>query len=260
MFRIVRLDAHRDFRKAQHFRIGNAEFLPLGVRHRPGEGGAAAAALAVDHADLLAAEPAPQHPAKSLFEGRLVNVELVRIDLALDDGFAKAVTTRDKDHVAKSGFGIEREHDAAGRQIGAHHLHHGDRERHLEMIKALVDAVGNRAIGEDRGKAASAGFEQIVRAAHIEKAVVLAGKARGRQILRGCGTPHRDGSAGASLALELPISFHNLLAQRCRIHRLVDDVRALAAVAASCLILRLSRPSSSRCSSSETPGRDSASR
>ena len=163
MFRIVRLDPHRDVRKAQHLRIGNAEFLPLGFGHVPGQRRMAAAALAVDHADLLAAEPAAQHAAKSLGQGRLVNVELVGIDLALDDGFAEAVTAGDEDHVAKSGFGIEREDDAAGAMIGAHHLHHGDRERHLEMIEAVVDAVGNRAIGEDGGKAAPAGLEQVLR-------------------------------------------------------------------------------------------------
>ena len=184
VFRIVLFDVHGNVRKAQHFRIGNAKPLPLGAWHRSNERRAAAAALAVNHANLLATEPPPQDAAKSLLQGRLVNVELVRIDLALDDGFAEAVTARDEDHIAKSGFGIEREDDATGADIRADHPHHGNREGDLEVVKTLVEAVGNRAIGEDRGKAAPAGFEQVLRAAHIEEAFVLAGKTCGRQIFR----------------------------------------------------------------------------
>ena len=101
-FRIVLLDPHRNFRKAQHLRIGNAELPPLGARHGANSRRTAAAALAVSHAYLLAAEPAAQHAAKPLLQRRLVNIELVRIDLSLDDGFAKTITARDKNHVAKS--------------------------------------------------------------------------------------------------------------------------------------------------------------
>ena len=169
MLRIMGFDPHRKVGKAQHLRIGNAEFPPLGIGHVPGERRMATAALAVNHAYLLAAEPAPQHAAKSLAQRRLVNVELVRIDLTLDDGFAEAVTAGDEDHVAKSGFGIEREDDAAGADIRANHFHHGDGESDLEVIEAVVDAVGDRAIGENGGKAASAGFKQILRAAHNEE-------------------------------------------------------------------------------------------
>ena len=171
-------------------------FSPLGARHGPDQRRTAAAALAVDHAYLLVAEPAAQHAAKALGQGRLVNIEFVGIDLALDDGFAETVTAGDEHHVAKSGFGIEREDDAAGREIRADHFHHGDGERDLEVIEAVVDAVGNRAIGENGGKAAPAGFEQVLRAAHIEEAFMLAGKARGRQIFGGRRTSHGDGDAG----------------------------------------------------------------
>ena len=183
----------------------------------------AAAALAVNHAYLLGAEPAAQHAAKPLVQGRLVNVELVGIDLALDDGFAETVTAGDEDHVAKSRFGIEREDDAAGREIRANHFHHGDGESDLEVIEAVVDAVGNRAIGENGGKAAPAGLEQILRAAHIEEAFMLARKTRGRQIFRRRRTPHGDSDAGPGLPFKLPIRFHDLFAERRRIHRPVDD-------------------------------------
>ena len=78
-------------------------------------------------------------------------------------------------------------------QVRAHHLHHADRERDLEMVEAVVDAIDDRAVGEDRGEAAPAGLEQIVFAAHVEKALVLPGEARRRQILRGGRAAHRDG-------------------------------------------------------------------
>ena len=177
----------------------------------------------VDHADLLPAEPAPQDAAKALLEGRLVNVELVGIDLALHDGFAETVTARDEDHVAKSRFGIEREDDPAGREVRADHLHHGDGEGDLEVIEAVVDAIGNRAIGEDRGEAAPAGFEQIVRAPHVEEAFMLARETRGRQIFRRRRTSHGDGDAGPVLLLQLAISRGNLLAQLIAAGCGIDD-------------------------------------
>ena len=233
------LDVHGNVRKAQHFRIGDAKPLPLGAWHRSNKRRAAAAALAVNHANLLATEPPPQDAAKSLLQGRLVNVELVRIDLALDDGFAEAVTARDENHIAKSGFGIEREDDATGANIRTNHLHHGDGEGDLEVVETLVEAIGNRAIGENRGKAAPAGFEQVLRATHIEEAFVLAGKACGRQIFRRRRTSHRNGDAGPGFPLKLPISFHDLFAEKRRVHRLVYNFAGLGGFARKLLDLAL---------------------
>ena len=87
--------------------------------------------------------------------------------------------------------------------VGAHHLHHADRQRDLEMIEAVVDAVDDAAVGEQRGEATAARLEQVVRAADVQVALVLAGEAGGRQILGGGGAAHRDGDAGAVLRLEL---------------------------------------------------------
>ena len=108
--------------------------------------------------------------------------------------------------------------------IRTDHLHHGDGEGDLEVVEALVEAVGDRAIGEDRGKAAPAGLEQVLGAAHIEEAFVLAGKACGRQIFRRRRTSHRDGDAGPGFPLKLPISFHDLFAEKRRVHRPVYDL------------------------------------
>ena len=227
MLRIMRLDPHREVGQTEHLRVGNAEFPPLGFGHVPGQRRMAAAPLAVDHSYLLGPEPAAQHTAEALRERRLVNVELVGIDLALDDGFAEAVTAGDEDHVAESEFGVEREDDAAGSNVRAHHLHHGDRKEDLEVIEPVVDAVGDRAVGENRGKAAPAGLEQVLRPPHIEEAFMLARETRGRQILRRRRTPHGDRDPGPGLPFKLAIRFHDLLAERCRVRRPVDDFAGL---------------------------------
>ncbi len=152
-----------------------------------------------------------------------MNVELVRIDAALDDGFAKTVTTGDKNHITKSGFGIEREGDTTGRKVRADHFHHSDGEGDLEVIEAVVDAVGNRAIGKNGGKATPRGLEQIFGAAHVEEALMLARKARGRQIFCRRRTSHGDSDAGPVFPFQLPVRFHDLRAEGAGIHRPVYD-------------------------------------
>jgi len=193
--RIVFLDPDGDIGKAQHLGVGNAKTPSFSVRHCLGHCGMIAAALAVDHAYLLAAEMASQHLAKPLLQRWLVDIKLVGIDLALNDGLAEPVTTRNENHVAKAGFRIEREDDAARREIGADHFHHRNGERDLEVIKSVVDAVGNSAVGEDGGKAAPTCFEQILGAAHVEKAFMLTRKACGRQIFCRGRAPYGDSDA-----------------------------------------------------------------
>ena len=139
----------------------------------------------IDEPRLLFAEPAAQHGAVTLPEGRFVDIELIWVDLALHDVLTKTPGPGDEDHVAEAGFGVERENDAARRTIRADHLHHPDRQRHLEVVEAVVDALDDGAVGKDRGEAAAAGLEQVGLAAHIQKALVLAGEAGGRQILGG---------------------------------------------------------------------------
>ena len=169
----------------------------------------------IDEPHLLAAERAAQHRAVALPEGRLVDVELVGIDLALHDVLAEAPGAGDEDHVAEAGFGVEREDDAARGEIGADHLHHPDRERDLEVVEAVVDAIDDGAVGEDRGKAAPAGLEHVGLAAHIQKALVLAGEARGRQVLGGRRAAHRDRDAGAAFLLERAIGSRRSRSRSC---------------------------------------------
>ncbi len=123
--------------------------------------------VGIDEARLLPPERPAQHGPAALREGRLVHIELVRVDLALHDVLAEPIRTGDEHHIAKAGFGVEREYHAARSEIGADHLHDRDRQRDLEMIEPVVDAVDDGAVGENRGETASARLEQLILAAHI---------------------------------------------------------------------------------------------
>ena len=81
------------------------------------------------------------------------------------------------------------------------------------MVKAVVDAIDDGAVGEDRGEAAPAGLDHIVFAAHVEKALVLPGEAGGRQIFGGGRTAHGDRDAPPAFLFERAIGSGNLLAQ-----------------------------------------------
>ena len=124
--RIMVLDLDRIGREFQHLGIGDAEALAL-APSGPSRF-CRAAAVGVNHAQLLAAERAAQNGAIAGAERRLVHVELVGIDGALHDVFAEPVDAGDEHHVAEARLGVEREDDAARGAVGPHHLHHADGE------------------------------------------------------------------------------------------------------------------------------------
>ena len=111
-----------------------------------------------------------------------------------------------------------------GGQVGAHHLHNPDRQRHLEVVEAVVDPVDDRAVGEDRGEAPAAGLEQRGLAAHVQEALVLSGKTRIRQVFGGRRTAHRDRDIAAALAFELGIGGADMVAQTAVSGCVVDDL------------------------------------
>ncbi len=150
----------RALREFQHVVVADAEPLAIGgLRFHVAGGGVP---FGIDHPLLLATQPARQHGAESVIERRLVHIEFVGIHGPLDDVFAEPIGAGHEHHVAKTGFGVEREDHAACREIGAHHLHDRNRQRDLEMIEAVVDAIAYRAIGKQRGEAAPARIHEIV--------------------------------------------------------------------------------------------------
>src|SRR4029079_5629437 len=113
--------------------------------------------------------------AKPRTECRLVNVELIRVDGALDNVFTEPIDACDEHHIGKTGFGVECEHHAADGAVGAHHLHHAGRERDLEVVEALVNAIGNSPCREQRRETMTAGVKKLIGASNVEITFVLAG-------------------------------------------------------------------------------------
>jgi len=91
----------------------------------------------------------------------------------------------DEADITEARFGVGREHHTGTGAVRPHHLLHTDRERHREMIKLHVLAVGDGAVGEQRRNAALARVEQLLDATHVEIALLLAGEAGGWQIFSG---------------------------------------------------------------------------
>jgi hypothetical protein len=114
------------FARLDDVRLVEREAIPVRGRHVDGAH-ALAEPAGVHHLDRLAAEILAQHRALAGAQGRLVDVELVRVHRALHHGLAEAVGGGDEHHVAKSGIGVEREHHAGGCQVAAHHVLDADR-------------------------------------------------------------------------------------------------------------------------------------
>src|SRR5262245_24009627 len=81
------------------------------------------------------------------------------------------------------------------------------------MVEAVVYAIHDGAVGEDRRKAPPARFDHRGLSAHVQEALVLPGKACIREVLSGRRAAHRDGHASAALALETPIAIRNFPGQ-----------------------------------------------
>ena len=141
-----------------------------------------------------------------------VDVELVRIHGALHDRLAETVRGRDEDDVAEARVGVEREHHTACAEIGAHHVLHAGRQRDQVVIEALVHAISNRAIVEQRREHLVHALQQRIAAAHVEERFLLAGEGRFGQIFGSRRGAHRDRDlASGAHALE---RFEDLLLER----------------------------------------------
>ena len=68
------------------------------------------------------------------------------------------------------------------------------------MVEALERAIGDRTVGEERGIALAAGFEQGGLAHDVEEGLLLTGKARVGQVLGGGAGADGDGGQGLARA------------------------------------------------------------
>ena len=221
---VVLLDGARVARQFQDVGIGEAE--PGAVELRCGDvsRGVLRLALDEDHLHALVAEPAAQHRPMAGKISRLVDIELVRIDGTLNHILAQAVRARHEHGVAEARFGVEGEHHARRRDVRAHHLHHADRQRDLEVVEALVDSVVDGAIGEKAGKTAAARIEQALVALDVQIRILLAGEARRGQVLRGRRAAHGETHVLSVLLLKRAVAIQDLACQIVGQSGTVDDL------------------------------------
>jgi len=186
------LDGERPARELQNFRVGQHgrfAFLAGG----PDVARARASRLAIDEFFLLGANRFLDDRSAPLVRQQLFEDHIfVRVHGALDDVFAKSPGRIDDDHAGEAGFGVEREHHAGPRTIGADHFLDADGQRDLQMIEAVGLAVDDGAIGEQGRVAFAARPQQLGFPADVEIAFLLSREAGLGQVLRGGAAAHGD--------------------------------------------------------------------
>ena len=176
-----------------HFFIADAELVAFGIQgvddfHLT----PVPRVIRVGHLDKFRAERLAHHGGATRFQGRLVHVELVRVDGALHHHLAEAMAAGDEDHVVEAGLGIQGEHDARGSQVRAHHALDAGGEGHALVVIALVDPIGDGAIIEQGGEHVLDRRHDGIDAAHVEEGLLLTCKRRVRHVFGGGGGAHRE--------------------------------------------------------------------
>jgi hypothetical protein len=148
---VMLFDRERVASELLGFRVADREAAPVLRRDVDGfHGLARATAVVVDHARGLGAQRLGQNRRATGEEIGLVEIDLVGIHRALDDGLAKPVGRVDEHDLIEAGFGVEREHHARRAGVAANHALHAGGERDVRMRIALVDAVGDRTVVVER--------------------------------------------------------------------------------------------------------------
>ena len=207
---VVLLDGACIAGQLENVLIGEAEASTVGLRRRDVAGRVLRLTLDEDHLHRLVPDQAAQHGAVAGQVSRLVDVELIGVDGALNHVLAKAVGACHEDDVVEARLGVDGEHHTRRGKVGAHHLHHADRQRDLEMVEALVDAIVDGSVGEQAGETTAARVEETLRALDVEIGVLLAGEARRRQVLGGRRASHSETDLLAVLVLKQAVGVHDL--------------------------------------------------
>ena len=95
------------------------------------------------------------------------------------------------------------------RQIGSHHRHDADRERHFELVVAEPRAIADRSIGEKRRIAGVDSAQEPLASAHVQVALRRAGKRSFRQVLGGGGRANRHLDLAAQASAQALIGVEN---------------------------------------------------
>ncbi|GBE45487.1 hypothetical protein BMS3Bbin11_00575 [bacterium BMS3Bbin11] len=128
----------------------------------------------------------------ALFKSRFMYIKLIGVYRTLHYIFTQSVSSGNKHHITKTGFGIKGKHDTTGSKVRTHHLHNTNRQRDFEMLEALIDTVMNRTISKQAGKTTAADIQQLLFTFNIKVGVLLPGKAGIRQIFRGGRATHSN--------------------------------------------------------------------
>ncbi|MNK87239.1 hypothetical protein D3C87_1071700 [compost metagenome] len=188
------LDDHRLLGQLADFGVGQAETRALSLVHVDGlHRTTGLGFVAVDHLDGLAAQVATQDGRTTGSQRALVDVELIRVHRALYDGFTQAVGAGDEHHVTEARLGIEGEHHAGGAGFGTNHALHASRQGNQLVVEALVHAVGNGTVVEQRGEHLFGGANDVFDTTDVQEGFLLAGEGSVRQVFGGSGRAHGHG-------------------------------------------------------------------
>ncbi|VVN12319.1 hypothetical protein PS639_03855 [Pseudomonas fluorescens] len=191
---VVLFDDHRLLGQFADFGVAQAETGAIGLIDVDGlDRLAGRGDFAVDHLDGLAAQVATQDGRTTSRQRALVDIELIRVHRALHDGFTQAVGAGDEHHVTEARLGIEGEHHAGGAGFGTDHALHAGRQGHQLVVEALVDAVGNGAVVEQRGEHLFGGANDVFDATDVQEGLLLTGEGSVRQVFGGSRRAHGHG-------------------------------------------------------------------
>ena len=211
---VVLLDEERLPGQFVHLVVREGEATLILLRHldgldrrsRPaGRGARGRSDPRVDELDRLASQVAADDRVAAGPQRGLVDVEFVGVHAPLHDRLAEPVRAGDEDDVPEPGLGVEREHHAARAQVRADHALHPDGESDVAVGEPLVDAVGDRAVAEQRAVDLVHRPQDRVHAPDVEQGILLPRERRLREILGGGGGAHRHGRVGAGPAAEFPV-------------------------------------------------------
>lgn len=187
---VVLLDGHRPFGQQPDLRIrqDTSRALLAGRVDGPGE-----SVLSIDRLLPLRSDPYVDHRIQcGVLQARLEDRVLIGVDLATDDGLAQAPRRADHDDLGEAALRVESEDHSGASEVRSDHDLDAYGESHREVVEAHPLPVVDHAVGEQRGKTAVTGLQQLGRPAHIQVCLLLAGEARLRQVLRSGTASHGD--------------------------------------------------------------------
>ena len=172
---IVFLDGYRIARQLEHVLIRKRKAVAIGLRnfHHPGRA-ARRVGVGENHLLPLGAQPASNDRRAPLLEHRLVDIEFVRVDCALDHHFPQAVGTGDEDHPGETRLRVQGEHHAARGEVAAHHLLHGRGQGNFDAGEAVMDPIRDRAIVVQRREDLTDRVQHVVDPTDVEEGFLLA--------------------------------------------------------------------------------------